>query len=288
MTRLSDAILQPNVGPAIGRQNPMLDVRYGGMMGYSPDLTQWVSNQPYIQRNLVCILLQAPTGFQLLPNPEYWTGMLRALVELHPLSIEGLNAGLEVEVADTAPVGGGGEMHQDFVNVTRVRSTPTFRWVDKYGMAISHFLRGWITNLMMDPDSKVANIGTLPGQRPTDMLADRYSASMAFIEPDPTHSRVVKSWICTNMFPHGTGEIVGRRELTAPGEAKNLDIQFSAISQYGPGVDLFCQSLLSSIDITNANQYMRPAFIDSIDPDVAATAGYQAGAEKLGASAIQL
>jgi len=289
MSRLADAILSPNTAFANGHQNPMLDLRYGGQMGYAPDYTQWVSNQSYIRKNLICLLLEAPTGFKNLPNPEYWTATLRSLVELHPLSIDGLQAGLEVEVVDSSPVGGANEMHQDFVNVTRQRSNPVFRWNEKYGMAISTFLRGWIENLMMNPESKVANIATFNGSRPTDMLADTYSATMLFIEPDPSHTKVVKSWLCTNMFPQGTGEVIGRRELTSASEPLNLDIQFTAISQFGLGVDAFAQQMLNSINIVGANPSNRAAFINAISADVGAVAqGYKAGVENLGNTALKV
>lgn len=81
------------------------------------------------------------------------------------------------------------------------------------------FHQGWITNLMMGPDTRFANIATLSGitsmSQPPHMLADMYSVTMLFIEPDPTHTRVVKSWLVTNMYPAGAGDILGSRE---PGE----------------------------------------------------------------------
>lgn len=287
MSRLSNAILQSSTAYARGHTNPMVDLQYGGQMGYAPDLTEWVSNQAYIKRNLICLLVEAPKGFQYLPNPEYWVATLRALVELHPLSIEGLNAGLEVEVTDN-PVGGGGQRHQDFTDVKEATSAPVFRWSEKYGMPVAAFLRGWITNLMMDQNSKFANVATLSASnRPSDMLADMYSATMAFIEPDPTHTKVVKSWLVTNMWPLKTGEITGRRDLTQAGEPTVYDIGFSGIAQYGLGVDAFAQKLLDGITITGANPYNRPAFLNSISADVlAAKKSYEAGVEGLGASAI--
>jgi hypothetical protein len=280
MPRLANQILTNQPSWAQGRENAMVDLTLGGQMGYAPDLTQYLGNQSYIRKNLICLLLEAPTGFALMPDAQQWVSTLRALVELHPLSIEGLTATLDVEVQETAPVGGGGEQHQDFVNVTRARSEPTFRWTEKYGRPIEQFLRQWIELFIMDPDTKIANIATLTGiATPTDMLADRYSMTCAFIEPDPTHTKVVKSWIVTNMFPHSSGEVVGRRELTAPGEATTYDIKFSGLSQYGLGVDQFCQGLLDSISIKNANPYQRKSFIDTISADVAATtASYANGA----------
>lgn len=288
MSRLSDAILQSNQAYAAGRQNPMLDLTKGGQMGFAPDYTQWVSNQSYIRRNLFCLLVEAPRGFNYLQNGDKYVGVLKSLVELHALSIDGLNAGLEVETSET-PVGGGGQMQQHFTNVTEARSNPVFRFDEKYGMPVASFFRSWITHLMMDPHSKVANIGTLSGNKPTDMLADMYSATMMFIEPDPTHTKVVKSWLCTNMFPTGTGEIVGRRDLTAAGEQTTYDITFTALTQYGLGVDQFAQTLLDGINITGANPYLRPAFVNEIAADVrAAAVGYENQVEQMGSSSLRL
>jgi hypothetical protein len=289
-TRLADTILSTNEGWAAGRQNPLVDLRNGAQLGYAPDLTRYISNQSYIRKNLICLLVEPPRGFAMLgQNADLWNSTLRALVELHPLSIDGFAAGLEVDVQETAPVGGGGEQHQDFVNVTRARSEPTFRWTEKYGRPIEAFFRNWIQYLMMDPDTKVASIATLDGiTTPTDMLADIYSMTCAFIEPDPTHTKVVKSWLCTNMFPHSSGEVTGRRELTAAGEAVTYDIKFSAISQYGLGVDQFCQGLMDSMNLANANPFLREAFVDGLAATMKDDPSYAQGITNMGATALQV
>jgi hypothetical protein len=263
----------------------MVDLQYGGMNGYAPDLTEWVSNQSYIRKNVIPLLVEAPRGFQYLPNPESYVATLRALVELHALSIEGLNAGLEVSVEETA-VGGGGQMQQDFTDVKEARSNPVIRWNEKYGMPVSTFFRNWITNLMMDPHSKVAGIATL-GVAPEDMLADMYSATMIFIEPDPTHTRVMKSWLVTNMFPQSSGEIVGSRDLTQPGQPVTYDINFTGIAQFGLGVDQFAQTLLDGINITGANPNNRAAFVQGISADIAAArASYATNVDTLARTAV--
>lgn len=270
MSRLTNAILDGSTGYAKGHQAPMVDLQNGGQMGFAPDLAGWVSNQAYIRRNLICILVEAPKGFNLLPDPQAWIATLRALVELHPLSIDGLNAGLEVEFASN-PVGGAGQQQEDFTDVKETQSSPVFRFAEKYGMPIANFFRGWITNLMMDPNSKVANIATL-ANKPTDMLSDMTAATMIFIEPDPTFTKVQKSWLVTNMMPKGTGEIVGRRDLTQAAEATTYDINFTGIAQFGVGVDVFAQTLLDAISLTGANPQNRPAFVNNITADILATA----------------
>lgn len=270
MSRVSSALLGTK-GYGKGVNTAVLDLQYGGQMGFAPDLSEWVSNQQYTRRNIIALLVEAPKGFQYLSDPTSWVSTLRALVELHPIRITGLAQGLEVETAET-PVGGGGEMHEDFTDVKRARSQVTFTWNEKYGMPVTRFLAGWIRYLMMDPDSKVALINTISGNSTTvtDMLADMYSATMLFIEPDPTHTKVVKAWLVTNMWPKGTGAIEGQRDVTAAQEKLDVDVQFSGIAQTGLGVDSFAQTILSSISITGANPYTRAAFITALDSNVTA------------------
>lgn len=282
MGRITEALLEGKAYSK-GRTQPMLDLTYGGQMGYAPDLSQWVSNQNYVRRNLFCLLLEAPKFFDNMPNGKVWVSTLRALVELHPRTIEGLNAGLTVEVTET-PIGGAGEQQQDFTNVTRARSQPVFGFDEKYGMPIQTFLSDWISYGLMNPDSKTANIGTLETGYPRDMLADQYSMTCIFIEPDPTHRKVVKSWLTTNMYPLSTGDIIGKRDISANGETTSLSIGFTGFSQYNLGSNILAQRLLDNINIANANPYLRPAFIDKISETVnaASSTGYKDNAETLG------
>lgn len=286
--RIPGALMGADKAFRRGQSNEMLDLRYGGMMGLSPDLSQWVSNQQYVRANLIPVLIAHPSGMDYLPNPEQWIGTLRALVELHPVRITGLSAGLNIEVAGT-PSGGAGHQHEDFTNVTETQSNIVFTWNEKYGMPVFRFLSAWVRLLMMDPHSKVAGINTFVGNTIPDMLADRYAMTMAFIEPDRTHSKVVKSWLVTNMFPKDSIENTSQRDITAPGETQNYDVAFTGLPQYGTGVDAFCQKLLDNISIIGANPYNRAAFVTGISQEVAAQGfGYESNVEALGRTAIKV
>jgi hypothetical protein len=284
MARLDQAVL--NTGYATGH-SPMLDLRYGGQNSYSPNLAEWVSNQNYVRRNLVCLLIEAPRGFDFMDDPQAYRGALKAMVEVHAKNIEGFNAGLTVDAQETA-VSGAGEMQQDPTNVTRTRTEPTFAFTDKYGRPIQSFLHDWITMLIMDPDSKVPGISTLPAVRPGDLLADMYGATMLFFEPDPTHTLVSKAWLTTNMYPMSTGDIIGKRDLTSAGEVSELSIKFSGVSQTGNGVRAFAQTLLDKVNLTNANPYLRPAYMNDIDVNVKAAdiAGYKENIDGLTSTAV--
>ena len=285
MARLTEAILGQKAFGGHANQ-PMLDLTYGGQHGWAPNLTEWVSNQAYVRRNLVCVLLEAPRFFTLMPDPAKWVSTLKSLLELHCRSIEGFNAALTVDT-DEHPVGGAGEMQQEVINVTRARTEPSFTFVEKYGRPIQTFIQHWIQYALMDPETKYALVGTLE-RKPEDLLADWFSCSALFFEPDPTHRKVVQAWVTTNMFPKETGEIVGKRDLTSASEILNLTIPFTGISQYGLGVNLFAQKILDGININNANPYTRKSFIEAVSSDVAAAAeGYMKNAEDVGANQVR-
>lgn len=275
-------------GYAMGSTSPMLDLTFGGQFGWSPNIAQFVSNQSYVRRNIICLLMEAPRFFMQMPNPEIWIAALKSLVETHARTIEGFNMGLEVEWEEH-PVGGAGEMQQEITNVTRARTTPSFTFVEKYGMPIQTFLQNWIQYGMMDPDTKYPLIATISNTAniPTDMLADWYTGTILVIEPDPTHTRVVKAWLTTNFMPKGTGEIIGKRDLTVAHELNTITIEFSGITQVGLGVNAFAQSVLNDISLTSANPYLRPSFLQTQDTNVAkvTNTGYAEGVATLGNSA---
>lgn len=294
-----DAIASKNVlldKTAYGKHStaPMLDLMQGGMHGWSPDLTQWISNQAYVRQNLVCILLEAPKFFDLLPDKVKWQEALKAMFELHCRSIDGYAMGLEAEFEEH-PVGGAGEMQEEVTNVKRARSVPKFTFIEKYGMPIQMLLYNWMTYGMMDPDTKYPMINTLrqsDGAEPKDILADWYTATVLVFEPDPTHSKIMKSWITTNMMPKSTGEMLGKRDLTTAKEILTLDVEFTGISQTGAGVNAFAEKILKAINIKNANPYLRPSFIKyegGMESDIAAVHdGYAENTDVLSKGAAPL
>lgn len=286
--RLKDALMGQRAF-ARGTTAEVADLRLGGMNGFSQAHAEWVSHQQYIRKNVFCLLVQAPLGFQYLPDGEIWTGTLKALVENQALAITGLKGGLKVDTTEI-DVGGAGQKQQDVTNVTEEQPQVSFKLNDKYNLPVYRFLDGWIRNLIMDPNTKFANINTFPGaKKAKDMLADMYAATMIFIEPDPTHTHVIKAWLGVNMYPLSSGELVGSRDLTQASEASTYDIEMAGLYTSNLGVYALAQKLLDSINISGANPQMRKSFVESISAEVTAiNRGYKEGVESLAADALKV
>jgi hypothetical protein len=271
--------------------NGMVDITIlqVGQNGFRTDFEGFVNNSAYVRRNIIAVLVEAPRGFQHLPQSQFWVATLKSLIELHAQTIEGLTSTLTVSYVENA-VGGAGEMQEDLQNVVRERSTPTFTWVEKYGKPINAFFEGWITNLMMDPITKVPNIMTRndPQKRPTDILPDYTSCTVLFIEPDPTHTRVVSAWLSTNMMPDTAGETVGSRDLTSPNDSTVYTIKFTALTQQGLGVQLLAQRYMDEMNMSAVNPNLKPAFVQHIEEDIVAEdSGYQDQLDRASTISVQ-
>lgn len=249
---------------------PMVDVsqQTAGQNGPFTNFEGYASNSTYVRRNLIAVLIEAPRAFNDLPNGDKWKATLKSLVELQPDSIEGLTSTLTAEFVEHA-VGGAGEMQEDISNVTRARSTPTFNWTEKYGKPINAFLTGWMTELLMDPISKVPGIVTRRLQEgsapPADMLPDYTGMTVLFFEPDPTNTRVIHAWLCTNMHPKTAGEVVASRDLTAAGESVQYSVEFTSLTQEGYGVRRYAQEVLDEMNRNAINPNTMPAFVENHD-----------------------
>lgn len=285
MSRLADTILDNKGYNQYGR-SAMVDIRKGGSNGPAPDYAAYVTNSAYVRRNIIAILIEAPRGFQDLEDPDYWVSTLKNLVELAPKTIEGLSQTLTVEHIEN-PFGGAGEVQQDISNVTRQRSAPQFTWNEKYGKAVASFLNGWVLNLIMDPDTKYPRV-VKNTDKPADLLPDYTGMTVLFIEPDPTHTKVITAWLSTNMRPTGTvAEISGSRDITAALQGADYSVEFTALTQIGEGVNSFAQEILDNMTLTGANPSLQEAFVREIDAEVeAADTGYANRVEKMASATI--
>lgn len=262
MPRIDDALLGGKAWDNTARGS--LDLTHGGQFGWMNNLAELHNNQGYIQRNLVVLAVEPPKFFQFMPNPEFWNQAFKALVEKHPIKVDGFKQGLTVATSEH-DVGGAGEKMQEYSNVTRERTQPKFTFIEKETRPIQRFLDFWIRFGLMDPDAKFALIGTMTDQPlPNDWLFDWYAGTILAYETDVTHRFVDKAWMTTNFYPLSTGDINGTRELTAAREVLTLDIDFTGTSASGHSIVQMAQVVHDNVLKTNANPQNKPAFVQEI------------------------
>lgn len=278
MSRVTDTLI---VNKAYNQTDqPMINLEIGGQFGYAPDYKTWLSSQSYVRQNLIAKLITVPSGFTYLPDSERWVATLKQLIEVQAERIEGLRFQANVETEET-PLGFGNEKMEEITDVTMEPSQATFTWKERYGSPVSQFWYNYISYLMKDPIVKRALIGTL-SDVPGDALADLYSFSALFFEPDPTHRYVQRAWLGGGMYPKTSGDIEGMKAPLDPGETKTFTIEMAGFYQYGENVRKLAQEQLDKMNIQGANPFNTPAFVDGVDPDIeAANNGYNESIEKV-------
>lgn len=255
------------VGYARGRFGPITDISMGASMGYSYDVSFFHSAADYTKRPTIPFLLEFPAGLNDLHDPTSWQSAMKAIMELAPRSISGLDQTLSIEYTES-PYGGAGEVMETLAKVRRARSVPQFEWVEKIGKPIHAFWEGYILNLLGNPETNVPAVVALGKRTPYGMYPDYTTFTMMFVETDPTQKFVIEAWLITNMSPKEGPTNQGSRDITETPQNLTHSISFTGIQQVGAGVRKFAQQLLDRANQTGIDPNNRPAWIQQIEADV--------------------
>lgn len=285
MARLADSRL--STAYMAGSTAEAWDLKYGGQQGWAPNVAQFLNNQAHKTPQLCCIVLEVPRVLRMIPGGDKYTESIKAMMEIHSLTITGFNEQLNVDV-DQHAVGGAGAMQQEVVNVTREQPTPTHTFVEKEGRPIQKLLNWWIRYLLMDPESKFPLAPIVGNSGIKDMGADMYTMSCLYFAPNMAFNGVDRAWIVVNMFPMTDGDGSAQRDLTQGLQILNLDIAFTGLAQVGYGPQQLALSFMKRIKTLHADNYFREAAVSDESADVKAFtySSYQTSVEDVGRESI--
>ncbi len=250
-----------------GRLNTALNPMYGGMSGFTLDLANFINYTPYLRRQTVPVLVEAPRGFLDVAGGQECIAILKALLETGYRSFDGLNQTLESEFVGTDL--SDGNVFEVMSNMKYAQSAPSFAYVEREGRPIGTYFDWWRTDFGMDPQSKTPNIIT-KGVSPPDMLPDYYTATMLFFEPTKNWREIDKAWLCFNMFPKNSAPVEGGRDLTRAGELVEFNVEFTCMQEINEGVVQFAQTILETFSLFGASSLKKQASWQQIDANVAA------------------
>lgn len=286
MARVENALLGQGQAYMFGTTNPALDIALGGQMGWSVNMVEWVNAQPYVRIDMVPIVMEVPTGFQDLPDSQLWIDAYVALWGTRMSRITGIQSTLTVDVVESA-VGRAGEMFEVPSNATMARSQLSTECDEIYGRPIQKYLEAYNNLLIRDPNTGIANINTLSSTTRTDMLADVYSGTILFFEPNPCFAEPQDAVLCCNVFPKGAGDRTMSRELGQGGDKVTLNIEWGCIAQRGYGVLKLAREMMQLINIAGANPTMAVPLVSEASADAqSARRSFQQGVADLAANQV--
>ena len=266
---------------------PIADLSLGGQFGYQMNPGAFISNSGYVPRNLIPILFEPPRGLYDLPNPEKSIAVLRALIENQSKQITGLRSGLTVESSERQ-ISHAGHMQKDPVKVTEEISVPNHVWDERAGRSIHNYWQWYIRNLIGEPITQQPGVMSInPDIEIMDGLADYYSFTTLYIEPDASRKHAVASWLVPGMYPGAVTALESQFDISGSPAIPEIAIEFAGIPISSEGVMILAQETLDKLNYVNAGPMQRAAFIDSIAADIAASAnGYVEDVATAAASGI--
>lgn len=268
MRRYSDPMAPRTTFGAGGAKNT-INLAQAGTNIFTPDLANLASNTPLVTRNLIPFLIEAPRFFQYAPNSRQLVRSLKAFIENHVRTIDGIQQTLTVDTAES-PWGGSGERIQTATNVTRAVSSPNFGCWELQGRAIQRFVKWWITYGIGDENTKVPRIVSEGNVPPEKYDATFYGCTVLFVEPDPTFQDVVSAYLGSNMYPLGTGPWEGRKDASQIGQNLDLNIEMTGLFDVSEGVIMYARELMKTLNIRGMNPNDQRTWVESISADVRA------------------
>lgn len=244
---------------------PTIDIRNGGQWGALPilggvengvNVNQWLHEQQYLRNDLIPIVLSVPKGFELLPNADQWKQAVKAMLEVHAKTIDGLDASLTVDKVEK-DLGLSGAKFAEVANVTRATSTVSITVDERYGNPFEILLDVWIRVLLRDPDlqapliTRIADADLLPA-----VWSPEWSTMSAiFIEPDVLLRKPIRAYLVSNMFPNGNPELLGKKDKSASREGKVITIELGgwAIPSTNNRVMKLARDILTNLKLYELN-----------------------------------
>ncbi len=273
-----------------GAERNMVDPSVSGQYGHVPDHRVWANQTPHVASPVFARVIRSPRGFNDMYEPQKWHGALKAIVERHTRSINGLDSSLVVDVRET-PWGFAGEQFEVDANVTRNRSQVSLQLgADLYNLPFQAYVDAWIMNLIRNPDTKFADVTQFdPARRPNDLLADYRGAMILYFEPDRALKTIVKAWLQFNCWPKAGLPLTGVSDKAAGGEMLEPTLELTGITMATLGIKRFAQRFLNNIPLVGSSPYLQPSIVDAVSADLlAAQTGDDDNIARAAAEAIAL
>jgi len=262
---------------------PTIDLRLGGQWGLLPriggvsaekPIHEWMHEQAYLKRDIIPIVLEVPRMFDLMPNSKDWKEAIKAMLEVHAKTIDGLNSSLTVDTTEHE-LGLSGATFKEISDVKREATSVSITLQEKYGIPFEILLDVWIRYGMMDPDLKAPLITRIASadQLPKAWTADWYSMSAIFIEPDVMYRKPIHSWLVSNMFPTSNPDIIGKKDKNSGRELKEISLELGgfAVPHTNKRVHKLATATIEQLELWSKDPEEILLPVESVDPSIAST-----------------
>jgi hypothetical protein len=252
-----------------------LDLRYGGMNGYIPPVgsigadgktfIELLNAEPYVTRDIIPFTMSLPRFMDYMPDPALLKDTHISLFELHPETIEGIDASLTVET-ETVKVGRTNQVLRTVTGINRPECNVSYTLREKHNKPVQSYLELYIRYGIGDEITKEPLVSLMPNF-PTDKIPtplELKGFSTLFVEPDYSRTKVQEAYLVIGQYPTSAGEKIGKLDINGNGEMKVYTIETGGYMVYGPAIIELGQTMLDRMKSTSINP---DTVISPIDPN---------------------
>jgi len=254
----------------------MLDIKYGGQSGLLPNIgsldengkafIELLNSQPYIKQNLIPFTMSLPRGYDYFPNAKEMKEAHIALFELHPESIDGIDATLTAEM-ESMKVGKSNQNLKAYKSVSRPECNVAYTIREKHGRPVTNFIDTMLEYLgrgEFDQPPLVTKLDTFPrtGVIPTPLELAGWST--LFVLPDYSQTRCEDAYLVIGQQVEGSVENAPKFSIEGVGEQITATINTGGVLVYGPAIRELGQIMLDRLETYNINS---KDMISPIDPN---------------------
>lgn len=247
MADFNNALIYNSGRLATLQNDTVANLIQGAQLGIGAHLPMIDAATPAVFMPIVPIVTHSPTMFQGI---DYYDATLKALVERHAKSIEGIDFGYQLESASTPAGHDGQELHMP-TNSKRTAVSPSFVWHEVTGNLVWNFIANWI-RMIKNPDTQASGLAALTSDttKIPPQLFSYFSMDVLFIQYDQTMQpgNIIDAFFITNMWPQETGN-AGWKKQVGQSESPERTIPFHGVVQHNKNTKIIGRQVAQMLSL---------------------------------------
>ena len=243
------------------------NIAVGGQLGLGSHLVNIDAATPLIMPPIVPIVMHMPTMFA---NIQYYAEVLKALVERHAKTIDGIDFGYTLETEAT-PSGHDGQTLKIPTNARRGEVSPSMVFSELNGMLVWNFFKNWM-HMIKSPDTQAATLGGLTTNSSTipPQTLSVFSMDVMFIQYDTTlrPENILDGYMIAGMYPTDIGQGGFKREI-GQSTMPERTIAFTGIVQHNDATKQKAIDIAQLLALHSVNYRKAEPVVASIESQLA-------------------
>lgn len=220
----------------------------GGQFGPGPIFSTLSASSPLVMPRSIIVCTNTP---RMYDNNLAFSYLIKTLFESCAKSVSGIDLEYTLDAGGTE-MGRDGQQLEMPLKTKRQPVSPNFVFPEYTGNLVWNYAYKWMTDTQ-DADTDAIGLKT-ELSRGEQYDFQLFGATLMVMQPDMTFqaSRLIRSWIITNVWPKGTGALGAKVEMTGT-HVPERSINYSGFLIHNSDTDAVGQKLWTTMQLETVN-----------------------------------